>query len=334
MGWQDRPYSSRPSRSGFDFKSILFGSLSLGHWFGIHVRVHASLLLMLAFNIVFAGTRGGFGFRGAIISSVVLFGIVLLHEFGHAFAARSVGGEASEILLWPLGGLAFVSTPKRWWPSFVASAGGPLVNVVICVVTGVLLMALSGWQFRLPFNPLIIFGGQVLMNDASYALLGSNFFAYILWWIYITSWTLLFFNLLPIFPLDGGRMLQELLWPKLGYFRSMSLACNVGMAGAIMMGLWGISGAGFWLMFLAFAGFMTCYQTKMNLREYADAAYEESRYDAPKWQQRQTRNTPKAKAARKSRPHDDKFSMRDLNPFERIARARRKKQFERLMKDD
>lgn len=286
MGWQDRPYSSKPSRGGFDFKNILFGSLSLGHWFGIHVRVHASLLLLLAFNVLFSGARGGMGFQGALLSSVALFGIVLLHEFGHAFAARSVGGEAKEILLWPLGGLAFVSTPKRWWPSFVASAGGPLVNVAICAVSGVLLMVMSGGQFRLPFNPLIIFGGQVLMNDASYVLLGSNFAAYILWWIYLTSWTLLFFNLLPIFPLDGGRMLQELLWSKMGYFRSMSLACNIGMAGAVLMGLWGLFGGSFLLIFLAFAGFMTCNQTKMNLREYADAAYEESRYDAPQWSNR------------------------------------------------
>jgi len=47
MGWQDRPYSSKPQKSGFDFKNVLFGSLSLGEWFGIHVRVHASLLLLL-----------------------------------------------------------------------------------------------------------------------------------------------------------------------------------------------------------------------------------------------------------------------------------------------
>lgn len=328
MGWQDRPYSSPPQRGGFDFKNVLFGSLSLGEWFGIHVRVHASLLLMLVFNVLFANARGGMGSRDAIVSSLILFGIILLHEFGHAFAARHVGGDAREILLWPLGGLAFVSTPRRWWPSFFASAGGPLVNVAICLVTGVLLMALSGWQFRLPFNPLIPFGGQILMNDASYQLLGDSSVAYYIWWIYITSWTLLFFNLLPIFPLDGGQMLQALLWRKLGYFQSMSLACNVGMAGAVLMGLWGLTGGSFWLLFLAFAGFMTCYQTKMNLREYADAAYEESRFDAP------SRSTPRAAGRKAARPKDDKFSVRDLNPFERIARARRKKQFERLMKDD
>ena len=327
MGWQDRPYSAPPQRGGFDFKgfnfnSILTGSLSLGVWFGIHVRVHASLLLLLLFNVLFAGGRGGMGFQDAVVSSLILFGIILLHEFGHCFAARSVGGDARDILLWPLGGLAFVSTPRRWWPSFVATAGGPLVNVAICLVTGVLLMILSGGQYALPLNPLIPFGG------VGYQLLGTSTIAYYLSWIYITSWMLLFFNLLPIFPLDGGRMLQELLWPKLGYFQSMTIACNVGMAGAIAMGLWGLTSGSFWLIFLAFSGFMTCYQTKMNLREYADAAYEESRFDAP------NRSTPRAAKGKTSRPKDDKFSIRDLNPIERMKKAKRKKQFERLMKDD
>jgi len=319
MGWQDRPYSSKPQSGGFDFKQIFFGSLSLGEWFGIHVRLHASLLLMLVFNVLFSGARGGLGFQNALISSLILFAIILLHEFGHCFAARHVGGDAREILLWPLGGLAFVSTPRRWWPSFFASAGGPLVNVAICIVTGGILMAMSGGQYSLPLNPLIPFGGE------GYRLLETNAFTFYISWIYITSWMLLFFNLLPIFPLDGGQMLQAILWRKMGYFQSMSLACNIGMVGAVGMGLWGLSRGSFMLMFLAFAGYMTCYQTKMNLREYADAAYEESRYDAPKG------STP---FKRKARPKDDKFSLRDLNPLERIARAKRKKQFERLMKDD
>src|SRR5690606_38760364 len=106
---------------GFDFKQIFLGSLSLGDWFGIHVKVHASLLLLLVFNVLFSGAVGGMGFQNAIISSVILFGIVLLHEFGHCFAARHVGGDAREILLWPLGGLAYVSTPQRPWPTFFAA---------------------------------------------------------------------------------------------------------------------------------------------------------------------------------------------------------------------
>lgn len=325
MGWADRPYSSRPQNS-FDWRQLFLGSLTLGEWFGITVRVHASLLWLGAFNILFAGARGGMGIKNALASTLILFGIVLLHEFGHCIAARRVGGDAREILLWPLGGLAFVSTPRRPWPSFVASAGGPLVNVIICFVTGVLLLVMSRGQFSLPLNPLIPFAGDYFFNDASFQLIAQSTLAYYLWWIYSTSWMLFCFNLLPIYPLDGGQMLQAILWPKLGYFNSMNFACTTGMIGAVFMGLVGLAGGSLWLAFLAYAGFMTCYQMKMNLREYADAAWEESRYDPPRSQ--------KVRRTRAPRPRDDRFTIRDLNPFERIARRRRKKQFERLMRDD
>jgi Zn-dependent protease len=334
MGWQDRPYSA-PQRGGwgggFDWRQLIFGSLYVGEYFGIAVRLHSSLLLLGAFNILFAGTRGGMGIKNAIVSTLLLFLIILLHEFGHCFAARRVGGDAREILLWPLGGLAFVTAPQRPMPSFVTSAGGPLVNVVICVLTGGALLAMSGGQFSLPLNPLIPFGGDYFFNDRSFQLIAESTFAYYLWWIYITSWTLLFFNLLPIFPLDGGQMFQAILWTRLGYYRSMNFACTTGMIGAVITGLVGIASGRFMLCFLAYAGFMYCRQMQMNLREYSDAAYEAASYSTP------TYSTPRAKTPRPrrpTRPRDDKFTLRDLNPFERIARARRKKQFERLMRDD
>ncbi len=323
MGWQDRPYSA-PSGNGsnFNFQNILFGSFSLGHWMGIHVRIHSSLFLLLLFNVLFLGGRNGMGFQNALVSSIILFGIVLLHEFGHCFAARAVGGSAREVLLWPLGGLATVETPRRPWASFFATAGGPLVNVVICIVTGGLLLAMTGGQMQLPLNPLIPFGGAITMNEAGAALISSSTLAYYVWWIFVMSWSLLFFNLLPIFPLDGGQMLQAALWPKLGYFNSMNLACRVGLVGAVLMGLWGITGGSLWLLVLAYAGFMTCRQTLLSLGAYANDPYQGA--------------TPRSNPIprRTARPKDDQFSLRDLNPLERIARARRKKQFERLMKDD
>ena len=67
----------------------------------------------------------------------ILFVSVLLHEFGHCFGARIMGGRGEEILMWPLGGLAFADPPRRPWPQLVTTVGGPLVNVVICLVTGV-----------------------------------------------------------------------------------------------------------------------------------------------------------------------------------------------------
>jgi len=112
----------------------------------------------------------------------------------------------------------------------------------------------------------------------------------------------------------------------MGYVRSMSLACSVGLGGAVLMGLWGIASGSLWLLVLAFAGFMTCRQTQMSLGDYAGDSY-----STPSYTQKRS-NTPKPR--RSGRPKDDKFSLKDLNPLERIARARRRKQFERLMKDD
>lgn len=336
MGWQDRPYS-KPTGSSPNFtplQNIFFGSLSLGEWFGIHVRIHASLILLIAFRVLFSG---GAGFMNALLTSAILFGVILLHEFGHCFAARAVGGDAREILLWPLGGLAFVEAPRRPWPSFFATAGGPLVNVAICLITGAALWLLSGGQFQPPLNPLIPFGGGVSLSAQSHLFLGLNSAAYYLWWIYITSWMLLFFNLLPIFPLDGGQLLQAALWSRIGYIRSMEFACATGMIGAVGVGLWGLYSGSLWLLFLAFAGFVTCYRTRESLSDFAEPMYAgESRYNvsfsSPALKEKL--KTQAKVLRRRKRPHDDRFRWSDLNPLERIARARRRKQFERLMRDD
>ena len=74
----------------------------------------------------------------------ILFGIVLLHEFGHCFAARWTGGDAQEIMMTPLGGLAMTMSRNHWWSRFVTVAGGPLVNVGLCLICGVGIFVLSG----------------------------------------------------------------------------------------------------------------------------------------------------------------------------------------------
>src|SRR5438067_280823 len=86
-----------------------------------------------------------------LFTVVLLFGIILLHEFGHAFAARAVGGESDEILIWPLGGLAFVRIPHNPRAHFIVTAAGPMVNVVICVAAAA---ALSVGGFLPGLNPV------------------------------------------------------------------------------------------------------------------------------------------------------------------------------------
>ena len=112
---------------------FLNGSFRVGRLFGITIRVHILFVIWIAWRLIASGD--GWQFHAAFLG--MLFGIVLLHEFGHCFGARSVGGFAENILMWPLGGLAYAHAPMTPWAQFVTVASGPLVNVGFCVLAGV-----------------------------------------------------------------------------------------------------------------------------------------------------------------------------------------------------
>ena len=141
---------------------------------------------------------------------LALFLIVLLHEFGHAFACRSTGGKANRIMLWPLGGVAYVDPPQRPGAQLWSLAAGPLVNVALApILGGAFLLATSlGWEQSNPDLYQLTVG--VLVIDVG----------------------LLVFNLLPIYPLDGGQMLRSLLWFFVGKARSLQVATIIGFVGA------------------------------------------------------------------------------------------------------
>src|SRR5262249_22769029 len=157
MGWQDRDYNQGgrigDMRFGNPIANLLFGSFPLGTLFRIRIRIHATLILFFVFELLTSGGPNSYGFVRTLTSEVVLFTIILLHEFGHGFGARALKGDADEILLWPLGGLAYAQPPHRPWPTFFTVAAGPLVNVAICVVTGsaLALMGHFDWSWT---NPL------------------------------------------------------------------------------------------------------------------------------------------------------------------------------------
>lgn len=279
MGWEDRHYYRDRGSPSNPLLWLLSGSMPLFTVFGIRVRMHASMLLLIVIGLATAGLPGGMGVVNALTFSVVLFGIVLLHEFGHCFAARWVGGQANEILMWPLGGLAYADAPNRPWPQFVTAAGGPLVNVIICLMTAGLAWTIAPRHPHIQFNPLTReFDIPTLLTVSFY-----------LWWIYTISWGLLLFNLLPIFPLDGGRLLQTLLWFKLGYYRATLIACFVGMIGSVLMVMYGITSFGSWyglvLIFIGVSCFMYCYQLRAQLKaagpwEFQDEGVD---YSASMW---------------------------------------------------
>ena len=183
-------------------------SIHLFRFRGIDVFLHWSWFLVAIFEI-----QGGFNVYSSRIWNALeylgLFLIVLLHEFGHALACRQVGGNANRIVLWPLGGVAYVDPPQRPGATLWSIAAGPLVNVALAPIFLVLFFSArsAGWAHTLP--DVYKFLGAILATDV--ILLG--------------------FNLLPIYPLDGGQIFRSLLWFVIGRARSLMVATIIGFIG-------------------------------------------------------------------------------------------------------
>ncbi|MBT8485658.1 MAG: hypothetical protein HKO59_14960 [Phycisphaerales bacterium] len=297
MTWRDRGDTDDPrhriGRPGGDWQGVrptldnpMSWSIGLGRVAGIDVRVHAVFLLYLVIQLARAWRSPHIEDAAPLSVGLVamemgcLFGIVLLHEFGHCIACRRVGGEADEILMWPLGGLAFCRPESRWRAHLITAAGGPAVNVVIILILGPILGGLTGrWAGVAVPNPLVLdIGGVVLADGRQPWWLLAMFF------VHFISLVLLLFNLLPIFPLDGGRICQALLWPRYGYERSMRLAVYAGYFGAVGLFILGAVVSDWMLIGIALFGGITCYVTLKQL-EWTDAFMQEGEtlYAASQW---------------------------------------------------
>lgn len=267
MGWEDRDYNRSPiPRVSGPLEWIVYGQVPLFRVFGISVRAHASLVIFIGL-VLLLGLGPGSSIVDRLQSMSALFVIVLLHEFGHCFAARWVGGEAREIVMHPLGGLAFAQPPRRPLPTFITVAGGPAVNVIICAICGTALYFLAHW---LPWNPTFM-PPRELRDIENWSLWVSYLF-----WIYQMSYILLVFNLLPVYPLDGGQLLQTILWPKLGYYRSMLISCNIGMVGGGLIGVYSLLTGNFYLTIIMISGVVTCVQLRRQLLASGQMMEEES----------------------------------------------------------
>lgn len=233
---------------------------------GITVRVHILFLLWLVFQLLQA--KGDW--QGTLTWMGMLFGIVLLHEFGHCFGARAVGGDAHNIVMWPLGGLAFADAPMRPWPQFVTVACGPLVNVALCALSAAVLIAATGRLDVVSLNPWSAF--NYFAADETWQLYLGMF--------YSVNLAILYFNLLPIYPLDGGQLLWTILWPFTGLQRATVLAAQLGLVGAVLLGVWALSGPGSgMLLAIAIFGGLTCFQRLQAIRQGAFVLEEFRTYD-------------------------------------------------------
>jgi Zn-dependent protease len=238
-----------------------FWSFPLGRLFGITVRVHW-LFPLVALGLLIRVANEKDAIPGAWVDVAMLFGVlfvsVLLHELGHCFGARHVNGDASEVLLWPLGGLAQVDVPNTARAHFITAASGPLVNFGLCVIAAGVLPLLHEQSLQPPWNPLAA-PVRALDLDGSYKPEHAGDLARSAWsgggtvWVSTyspTAWVARFFwvnyilfllNVLIIgFPLDGGRMFQSVLWGYIGYRQATFIAVFVGFFFVFVVALWGI----------------------------------------------------------------------------------------------
>jgi len=188
--------------------SLRNGSIHLFRFAGIDLFLHWSWFLVAVYEI--NGRKGDYSsISWNVAEYLALFLIVMLHEFGHALACRQVGGTANRIVLWPLGGVAYVNPPERPGATLWSIAAGPLVNVAFLVILYALgvLNRTTGWADAIP---------------------NAHPFLHTLW---LLNLVLLIFNLLPIYPLDGGQILRSLLWFGLGRARSLMAATVIGFIG-------------------------------------------------------------------------------------------------------
>lgn len=213
------------------------GTFKIGRAFGIDVRVHWTFFLLL-FYFAFAGYQRTGNLLGALATTgvvVALFACVLLHEFGHSLVARRLGIEIPDITLLPIGGVArFKTLPEKPMDEVKIAIAGPLVNVVLAPV-------FFGIGIALGADPLTI-GSPV----GGFGSVG-RFLVYLGY----VNVALVLFNMLPAFPMDGGRVLRGLLASRLGAVRATNIASAVGQFFALGFLVLGILGGNFILLLIA-----------------------------------------------------------------------------------
>ena len=222
------------------------GSLKLFRLAGIQVWLHWSWFLVAIYEIQLSNGRYH-SVVWSVAEYLALFLIVTMHEFGHALACRQVGGKSDTIVLWPLGGVAYVQPPPRAGATLWSIAAGPLVNVALIPV----FLGL-GFLSRGAGIPQSLPDAHALLRSVA--------------WI---NFGLLIFNILPIYPLDGGQILRSLLWFPFGRARSLMIATSlgfVGIVGFVALALWLRST---WLVILAVFLLLNCWAGLQSARAMA-----------------------------------------------------------------
>ncbi len=209
------------------------GSWKLGRLAGVNVQIHWTFLLL---PLLIAGSTwssaGAVAAVGAVLFVLAIFGCVILHELGHALAARRFGIKTRDITLLPIGGVARLQRmPRQPLQELGIALAGPAVNVLIAAL-------LLGTLRLQGYTPV-----QTLSLD----LLQTSFLTRLMW----TNVILVLFNLLPAFPMDGGRVLRSILALAVSYLRATQIAVVVGRIMAVAFAAWAFYSGSWMLLFIA-----------------------------------------------------------------------------------
>jgi stage IV sporulation protein FB len=197
-------------------------SLNIGSVAGTAVRIHITFLLFLGWIFGAAYVSGGAASAwSGLVFILLVFLCVLLHEFGHIFTARAFGVQTPDVVLLPIGGVARLERiPERPLEEFLIAIAGPAVNIAIALL-------------------LIGFGGADLSSNAAMAAIDNDKISMVDRLAAVNLFLALF-NLIPAFPMDGGRVLRAILSSRLGFVRATGIAATIGQGFAFLLGFLGL----------------------------------------------------------------------------------------------
>jgi Zn-dependent protease/CBS domain-containing protein len=230
---------------------------------GIPIRVHASFLLILLWAAYLGLTSGrGDWPRGVVFMvafTVLLFVCVVLHELGHSLVAQLFGVKVQDITLWPVGGVARIAhMPEKPLQEFLVTAAGPAVNVILALGLGLLALAWIGPQTLL--DKLGSNAGRMslvqILNGQTLVLL-----------LALQNALLVAFNLIPAFPMDGGRLLRSFLAAFLPFGLATRIASFIGQAIAVILVLVSLLPGigGLFLTFIGLFVFLSAWQERQQV---------------------------------------------------------------------
>lgn len=230
--------AGRPSRGADDaeeLRNAMKWSWQIGTVAGIGVFIHATFLILVAWVGLFHFLQDHSliqTFHG-IMFVAILFVIVVLHELGHALTARRFGIRTRDIILLPIGGVARLERmPEDPWQEFLVAIAGPAVNVALAGgLAAIILPILGPAELSLSLQD---FGDKTILGQ--------------LFWVNIL---LAVFNMIPAFPMDGGRVLRALLASRLPYVQATQIAASIGQGMAFLLGFLGLLAFNPFMIFIA-----------------------------------------------------------------------------------